>query len=71
MRIKRHNEAVKLIAQAVGLGENGGCILVMDACKASDLKDVETGTRIPQWVLPKSAKQDLDKCTQTSCSWRG
>jgi hypothetical protein len=50
--IKRHDNAVRIIQQAIAKGDKGGCYMVMDAGKLADLPEGVHGKRIPEWMLP-------------------
>ena len=51
--IKRHNEAVQIVSDALQKGQHGGCYMVADATSAADAPDYTDGTRLPRWLLPR------------------
>ena len=65
MIIKRHDAAVRKVAQALQRRtRQGGCYTVMDACKAVDLETHGVDAkRLPSWILPDAADAG-DLCKQ-------
>lgn len=58
--ILRHNDAVRMVAKALGMSPHlGDGLLWMDAGKAHHVGSL--GTRIPAWVLPKLTDNDRNK----------
>jgi len=60
--IRRHNEAVRMLQRTVAGGGLGGCVTIMDACKATECEQLGTdGTRLHQWMLPDVPEEILNK----------
>ena len=60
--ISRHDKAVRKIFQALQKGPQGGHFCIMDAGKVRTVLDeAANGKRIPEWVLPDMAPEDLGK----------
>ncbi len=59
--IKRHNEAVQMIGEAIQHGYQGNGVMLMDATSAANTPDYVTGTRLPEWVLPQVPSKKRNK----------
>lgn len=60
-RIAKHNTAVRIIADCLHHGANGGGYMVMDATRRADLPDYCAGMRPPSWLCPQVSPAELNK----------
>jgi ribonuclease HI len=59
--IKRHNDAVQLIAHAIQRGEKGRSYMILDATAKDALPTYADDTRIPAWLLPALPEEERKK----------
>jgi ribonuclease HI len=59
--IKRHNDAVQLIAHTLQRGDKGRSYMVMDATARDALPTYADSSRIPAWLLPDLSDDERDR----------
>lgn len=60
-RIAKHNTAVRIIAECLHHGNNGGGYMIMDATSRADLPEYCAGLRPPSWLCPQISAGDRDR----------